>query len=450
MDLSKLTDEQLDVAQQVIAEAKKQGINPDFILPLVMQESGFNQGVVSKKGATGVMQLMPDTAKSLGVDPNDQSQNIKGGVSFIKQLLTHENIQGDPYKVLMGYNAGPNSKFFHTGDIKDLPDETLNYADKIRELSGGVLPSASFESSPSTSVVTPTVPSPVPANSKTTEAAPPPSLNPLIGAGAGAFAGTAAGTSAASYKAHVDAAQAAYDYAQAQRAAKVGASSVPAASASSAQTAPSVIQTDLTPTDAQHTRAFEGTQKGQGVTGRASQTTYNLRTQQIAEQAKEKARVIADLQRRGILPKTAPSLPGNVAATSAGIITTPEAVQALNAATQEIAPAAEKTSSFWKYLRGLGSLPVKAALGGAGAGFGAIDALNRHNAKDDTGAAISGLGTLAGLAAPYVASAGALPAASIAAPLYLMGSDRIEHLKKHPEDVRLQEDRFDPLGMPIR
>jgi hypothetical protein len=445
MDLSKLTDEQLAVAQQVIAEAKNQGINPDFILPLVMQESGFNQGVVSKRGATGVMQLMPNTAKTLGVDPTDQEQNIKGGVTLLKQLLTHENIQGDPYKVLMGYNAGPNSKFFHTGNIADLPDETLNYADRIRELSGGVLPSPSFEAYPSTSVALPTVPAAAPAGAKTVEEEKPPSLNPLIGAGAGAALGVGAGTSAASYKAHVDAAQAAYDYAQAQRAAKAAASAAPVA-----QAAPSMIQTDLTPTEAQHTRAFEGTQKGQGVTGRASQTTYQLRTQQIAEQAREKAQIIADLQRRGILPKTAPSLPGNVAATNAGIITSQEAVQALNEATQEAAPAAAKSSSFWKYLRGLGALPVKAALGGAGAGFGAVDAMNRHWAKDDTGAAISGLGTLAGLAAPYIASAGALPAAGIAAPLYLMASDRIKRLAKHPEEVQFQEDDFDPMGNRIR
>jgi hypothetical protein len=87
---------------------------------------------------------------------------------------------------------------------------------------------------------------------------------------------------------------------------------------------------------------------------------------------------------------------------------------------------------------------------GATAGLGAVDALNRYNAKDTTGSAISGLGTAAALAAPYVGTMGALPAASIAAPLYLMASDRIERLKKHPEEIRLQEDDFDPLGMPIR
>lgn len=472
MDLSKLTDEQLalaekllpmaklqkipltekmlSVAEAIAQESKKQGVNPDFVFPLVMQESGFDQNAISKKGATGVMQLMPNTAKGLNVDPVDQEQNIRGGVTLIKQLLSHENIQGDPYKILMGYNAGPNSKFFQTGNIADLPDETLNYADKIRELSGGVLPSVSTDASPSTAVALPKVPPTAAAGAaNTTEDAQPPSLSPLIGAGAGAVLGAGAGTTAASYKAHVDAGQAAYDYAQAQRAAKAAASAAPAA-AQASQSAPSLIQTDLTPTEAQHTRAFEGTQKGQGVTGRASQTTYQLRTQQIAEQAKEKAQVIADLQRRGILPKTAPSLPGNVASTNAGIITSPEAVQALNAATEEAAPAAARSSSFWKYLRGLGALPVKAALGGAGVGFGAIDALNRHNAKDDTGAAISGLGTLAGLAAPYVASAGALPAASIAAPLYLMASDRIKRLAKHPEEVQLQEDNFDPMGNRIR
>lgn len=476
MDLSKLTDEQLalaekllpmakiqkvpltekmlSVAEAIAQESKKQGINPDFVFPLVMQESGFDQSAISKKGATGVMQLMPKTAVGLNVDPTDQEQNIRGGVTLIKQLLSHENIQGDPYKILMGYNAGPNSKFFQTGNIEDLPDETLNHADKIRQLSGGVLPTVSSEVVPSTTVALPTVPVAATTTTKTS-ATLPPSLNPLIGAAVGAPIGASAGAAAASYKAHVDAAQAAYDYAQAQRAAKAAATGAQTvAPVAEAAVAPSVIESSsLIPSEAQHTRSFEGTQKGQGVTGRASQTTYQLRTQQIAEQAKEKARVIADLQRRGVLPKSTPSFSGNVASTPAGIIAPTEAVEtmgALGKAAQTAEHVPPATSSFWKYLRGLGALPVKAALGGAGVGFGVIDALNRHNAKDDVGAAISGLGTAAGLAAPYFASAGALPSASIAAPLYLMASDRIEHLKKHPEEIRLQEDNFDPLGMPIR
>ena len=410
MDLSKLTDEQLAVAQQVIAEAKNQGINPDFILPLVMQESGFNQGVVSKKGATGVMQLMPDTAKSLGVDPNNQEQNIKGGVTFLKKLLTHENIQGDPYKVLMGYNAGPNSKFFHTGDIKDLPDETLNYADRIRELSGGVLPSASFESAPATTVATPTIPPPAAAGAaNTTEADAPPSLNPLIGAAVGAPLGVATGTAAATYKAQVDAARAAYEYAQAQRAAKAAAVEGVAPQSGGQKWLKNYANLDRP--------EFTG-----GVPEAAQ--TY--------QRSKPQGKVTSKLY------KKFGNMPLNIAA------------QPAEGAAAQALEESGRSASFGKYLRGLGSLPVKAGMFGATAGLGAVDALNRYNAKDTTGSAISGLGTAAALAAPYVGTMGALPAASIAAPLYLMASDRIERLKKHPEEIRLQEDDFDPLGVPIR
>ena len=431
MDLSKLTDEQLalaekllpmaklqkvpltekmlSVAEAIAQESKKQGVNPDYVFPLVMQESGFDQSAISKKGATGVMQLMPDTAKSLGVDPNDQAQNIKGGVTFLKKLLTHENIQGDPYKVLMGYNAGPNSKFFHTGDIKDLPDETLNYADRIRELSGGVLPVASIDAAPSTAVALPAVPAAAPAGATTEKEVEPASLNPLIGAAVGAPLGVSTGTAAATYKAQVDAARAAYEYAQAQRAAK--------AAAVEGVTPQSGGQKWL---------------KNYANLDRPEFTGGVPEAAQTYQRSKPQGKVTSKLY------KKFGNMPLNIAAQPAEGV----AGQALE--------EAGKGASFGKYLRGLGSLPVKAGMFGATAGLGAVDALNRHWAKDDTGAAISGLGTAAALAAPYVGSMGALPAASIAAPLYLMASDRIKRLAKHPEEVQLQEDNFDPLGMPIR
>lgn len=139
MDLSKLTDKQLDVAMKVIEEAERQGINPDFVLPLVYQESRLGQNIgPSKAGAIGVMQLMPETAKYLGVDPNDMDQNIEGGVRYIKMLS--EKLNADPNLVAVAYNAGPNSAFFKTGKTEDLPDETVTYVDSLIEYAGGNLP----------------------------------------------------------------------------------------------------------------------------------------------------------------------------------------------------------------------------------------------------------------------------------------------------------------------
>lgn len=137
-----LGDDQLNIAFKVAKEAKRQGVNPDFVLPMVMIESGFNQDQVSKKGAIGVMQLMPDTAKGLKVDPSDIDQNIRGGVSLIKELMSNKKIGDDPYKVLVGYNASTETrnKFYQSGSLADLPDETLTHMEKVAKFYGGELP----------------------------------------------------------------------------------------------------------------------------------------------------------------------------------------------------------------------------------------------------------------------------------------------------------------------
>lgn len=119
-------------------------------------------------------------------------------------------------------------------------------------------------------------------------------------------------------------------------------------------------------------------------------------------------------------------------------------------ATQQVSSAPGKFSKAAAYLGRLGALPVKGGLMGAAAGFGAADTYNRYKAGETGDATVGGLGTVASLLAPYVASAGALPAASVAAPLYLMASDRIKRLAKRPEEIQLQEDDFDAMGNPLR
>jgi hypothetical protein len=109
-----------------------------------------------------------------------------------------------------------------------------------------------------------------------------------------------------------------------------------------------------------------------------------------------------------------------------------------------------KLSKAANYLGRLGALPIKHGAMGAMAGFGALDAYNRYNKGESGEATIGGLGTAASLVAPYVGSMGALPAAGIAAPLYLTASDRIKRLAKNPDEIRLQEDNFDAMGNPLR
>jgi hypothetical protein len=119
-------------------------------------------------------------------------------------------------------------------------------------------------------------------------------------------------------------------------------------------------------------------------------------------------------------------------------------------AQQQITQSGGRFSRAANYLGNLGTLPIKGGLMGATAGFGAADAYNRLKANEPEEATIGGLGTVASLVAPYVGSMGALPSIGIAAPLYLSAADRIRHLAKHPEEVKLQEDEFDPMGNPIR
>ena len=141
MDYSKLTDEQMEIVGKVIKAAEARGINPDFVLPMVRAESGFNPNAKSPKNAFGVMQLMPATAASLKVDPNDVDQNIEGGFRLLQELMSNPKIGTDPAKIIAAYNANPTIKFIETGNVADLPDETLKHLNTIAQYAGGTIPS---------------------------------------------------------------------------------------------------------------------------------------------------------------------------------------------------------------------------------------------------------------------------------------------------------------------
>lgn len=115
-----------DVPAMVTAEAQRQGVDPALALSVAHAESGFDPSAVSPKGAVGPMQLMPATAKGLGVDPNDPAQNIRGGVSYLKQQLDQF---GDPKLAVAAYNAGPGA-VQRAGGIPQ-NSETPGYVDKV-------------------------------------------------------------------------------------------------------------------------------------------------------------------------------------------------------------------------------------------------------------------------------------------------------------------------------
>lgn len=107
--------------------SKKIGIDEKLVKLVAKTESGKDQGAISNKGAIGVMQLMPDTAKGLGVNPYNTVENIEGGAKYLKEMLSQFN--GDVEKALAAYNAGPGAVKKYGG----IPPykETQNYVKKI-------------------------------------------------------------------------------------------------------------------------------------------------------------------------------------------------------------------------------------------------------------------------------------------------------------------------------
>ena len=122
-----------DIPKMIYLAANKYGVDPKLAMAVAKTESDLSPDAVSSAGAVGVMQIMPDTAKELGIrNLQDPRENIDGGVHYLKNMLTMFN--GDVTKAVAAYNAGPDAVQKYAG----IPPyaETRSYVDKVMNLAG--------------------------------------------------------------------------------------------------------------------------------------------------------------------------------------------------------------------------------------------------------------------------------------------------------------------------
>ena len=120
----------LSPTELVTAAAVRNGLPPEFVHSVVSAESAYRTNAVSRKGAIGLMQLMPATASEYGADPTDPRQNVEAGTRYLRDLLLkYRNSDHQVSRALAAYNAGPGAVDRHHG----VPPyrETLAYVGRV-------------------------------------------------------------------------------------------------------------------------------------------------------------------------------------------------------------------------------------------------------------------------------------------------------------------------------
>lgn len=118
-----------DVLHQLVQEtAQKHNVDPNLVSAVISTESNWNTSAISRKGAQGLMQLVPETAQQFGVfNAFDPAQNVEAGTRYLRSLL--ERYNGDLPKALAAYNAGPRA-VDRWGGVPDFR-ETREYVRKV-------------------------------------------------------------------------------------------------------------------------------------------------------------------------------------------------------------------------------------------------------------------------------------------------------------------------------
>lgn len=111
----------------MLRASHRHGVDPQLAMSVALAESNFRQEAVSPRGAIGIMQVMPSTARAYGANPHDVVQNIEVGVRYLADLL--ERYRGDVRLALAAYNAGPSRVRNSVPSIR----ETRNYVRRVVE-----------------------------------------------------------------------------------------------------------------------------------------------------------------------------------------------------------------------------------------------------------------------------------------------------------------------------
>jgi soluble lytic murein transglycosylase-like protein len=118
----------------IVHHAREHGVRPDLVRAVVQVESAYNPNAVSPKGAQGLMQLMPSTARELGVlNPFNPIENIRAGIRYLRRLLDRYN--NDEVLALAAYNAGPTAVDKY-GEKVPPYRETRDYVTKVNRIAG--------------------------------------------------------------------------------------------------------------------------------------------------------------------------------------------------------------------------------------------------------------------------------------------------------------------------